>query len=319
MLGGESNMQQLTKLKGKKVLITFHAFADVDAICSALTLKHYLGDGCIIGAPDKMNEEARHIIDYFNEKVHQYKEVKDYDYLIVVDANAKSLLKHIKDEQPYLIIDHHKPEGEYVQGKHNVIENDATSACEVILQLIDDNEVTSKMATCIMLGLITDTAFLRQATHNTFINLAKLVDKSELKYSEIIELLKNKMDLQERVVFMKSCGHVKEYVYQQNLIVTSFAGSMQGKIATMFVDNGADVAIIASKQKMEYKLSFRARPHTHLKLDEIAIAISQLYKGSGGGHEYAAALSIGTGNSLEKIFEESVNEIKKRMNKQNNE
>lgn len=186
------NFTKLFETKPKKVALFTHACPDPDAIGSMMGLEWLLSKkygiesvGFYSGSlSHPQNVAMVNLLDPVLRPVSEY-EPKEYDMRIVVDTvpvNA-GLGDHTVNFE--LVIDHHK---EIPNGGFNgtFINLKAGSCCGTIYQLIkqsglrfeDDNDIDSKVATALMVGISTDTEALMSddATEYEFLAWSELFE-----------------------------------------------------------------------------------------------------------------------------------------------
>ncbi|MCG7853196.1 MAG: DHHA1 domain-containing protein, partial [Methanosarcinaceae archaeon] len=81
-------------------------------------------------------------------------------------------------------------------------------------------------------------------------------------------------------------------------IVTSHVSSFGGSASSMFINIGADVALVASFRDGSMRVSGRAKRdavNAGVNLGQIMENISKPYQGTGGGHAGAAGIDVVAG------------------------
>jgi len=180
----------------KKTVIIPHRNPDGDAIGSTLALQHYLkreGHEATVVAPNDfpdflkwmpgVNEMVLFTED--NEKAKQL--IADADLIFTLDFNHFSRtgndMQEVLDktDTTYVMIDHHQAPADYA--KFTYSDTSISSTCQMVyhfLEMLDDtHKVTKEIATCLYVGIMTDTGSFRFAstTSTTHRVIANLIDK----------------------------------------------------------------------------------------------------------------------------------------------
>lgn len=171
------NKKELEKLEkylgqGNKTLILTHANPDGDAIGSSIglyngfrALKEKVDVACIDGVPEQFQfvKNADKMLTDFDSE--------DYNAILWVDCGDINMTR-FQNEKPEILekkfkinIDHHPSNNEF--GNINFQENKASSASEIVFRLLQalKVDITPDIATCLVLGIYTDTGgFMHQNT-----------------------------------------------------------------------------------------------------------------------------------------------------------
>lgn len=193
----KSDISDIKKLLStpKKVVIVPHKNPDGDAIGSTLALYHYLiekGHQATVIAPNDYPEFLKWIpgeSTILNHETHPKEAnalIDNAELIFTLDFNA--LHRTGAMEQPLakakaikILIDHHQQPDDYAK----YIYSDVTmcSTCEMIyhfFEMLDDtNSIDAKIASCIYVGIMTDTGSFRfsSTTSTTHRVIADLIDK----------------------------------------------------------------------------------------------------------------------------------------------
>ena len=172
------------------IVITRHVGVDPDALCSQLALR----DSIKLTYPEKKvlaigtgSQKFAHF-----GRLDKYEKL-DNALLIVCDTpDKKRVDTAVLDDYSYIIkIDHHP----FIEsfGGLEVIEDDKTSACEIIMKIIEDTELkcSKEIAELLYMGLVSDSnRFLfNSETSNTFQRVANYLRDYDFDLSSIYNKL----------------------------------------------------------------------------------------------------------------------------------
>ena len=299
--------------KSSTVFIMGHRDLDLDAISSCIAFDFYakyLNKKSYIIIDDKKNEVGvKKVLDSCSKNIKfiRSKEIEKYkkenSLLVILDTSKPILLQNpytLSEFENILNIDHHDKTKESLKATLSVIDDEASSACEMISLFLKENEIkiNSSLATLLLSGIILDTNYFRlKADADTFY-MAYYLSKCGGKVTDVNELLKQ---------------NLKDYIKRQKIISS--------------VKVIKNIAIGRGRQRSEYKKEELAKTADSLltfdkikasfviaKIDKDLIGISGrsygeinigkiLERFGGGGNEYEGAARIGNSN-VNKIIDE---------------
>lgn len=220
-------MQNLEKRLYKletPILISFHAVADVDAIASGIALQELLKPK----HPDlkyiSLNTQSKKILKEMNRRIEKLESVDNYKSIVLVDVSDPEMLgvfqediKRFSKNKKLITIDHHETLKK-IKNSENFLQY-RTSCGEIIYDLYKKKHVkVSKQASfLLLLGILMDTHYFREADAETFKNAGELLTLSGRNYSDALHAL-------------KECGGEE---HARNIIKT---------IKTTVVENGIAIA-----------------------------------------------------------------------------
>lgn len=239
----------------------------------------------------------------------------NYDVFIVIDCNAERL----GDAEPIfngakktINIDHHiSNPGD---GDVNYIVPEASSASELVYDVIDEELIDEDIATAIYLGIIHDTGVL--AYSNTSpktlgivakligfgFDFPKLIDETFYEKTYVQNLILGRA-LMESIVFMDGRCIVSHLDMHTMKFYNVTSKDMDGIVNQLRKTKGTDCAIFMYEiEPMRYKVSLRSNG----KVDCAKISVFF----GGGGHVRAA------GFTLDGNFYDVVNNLSKELEKQ---
>lgn len=316
----------LEELKNcKTVGISGHIRPDGDCTGSTLGLYNYIKEN-IPGIDVSVYLEQPGIefnyLSGYDEIKNEPDTDKHFDVFFVLDCSSVDRIEPFMDcftnSDRTIVIDHHVSNDFF--GDINVVEGEASSACEVLYGTFDEEKVSKAVAECIYTGIVHDTGVFKYSatSSKTMFIAGKLMDKG-IDFSNIIDnsfykktYVQNQIlgrALLESVLFFD-----KKCIFSViTMDVCNFYGvtgkELGGIVEQLRLTDGIEVAIfIYETEKDVYKVSLRSK--TFVDVSKIAVAFG------GGGHIRAAGFSMkGTvygilnsvGELLEKQFEEHEN------------
>lgn len=301
-------IQLLEEKQASFILLLCHRSADADAICSAYALqgllKRFLPNSIIeIGCPQGVNKPAKQLFEHLPITVNLKPNIESAEAIVLLDMNTVEQLDEVADvikksPSPKLIIDHHAPNAETMQGcTFCMIDEKAAANCELIYRLFSQAEVEPNLneAKALFVGIAFDTRHFALANSPTFEILAKLVVKG-IDAQKTLALFAMPIDPSERVAKLKACKRAKIVKVEGWIIALSHVSAYQAPAAKALVDLGAHMSAVAGKKNGKVELSLRSTRQfnelagVHLGVD-IAAPLGEFLGGVGGGHAMASGVS----------------------------
>ncbi len=179
----------------KNIVIIPHKNPDGDAIGSTLALWHYLKKGqhnVNIVAPNdypnflKWMPGEDKIVKFDYENTHAKNIIRDANVIFTLDFNDLSRIGDMESvvaasEATFVMIDHHQQPSNYATYMYS--DTSMSSTCEMVYNFItflgDEARINAEMATCMYVGIMTDTGSFRfkATTSKTHRIIANLIDK----------------------------------------------------------------------------------------------------------------------------------------------
>ncbi len=288
----------LNQLKNKKVLITFHINSDIDAVASAYILQKIIGDNTTIAHFGRIDHDAKKILKEYNKKLQKWEEinVKDFEYIIMLDGQTTTMFPHLKNIVVDLTIDHHNLANNKIKTKEQIIDQNAISTTEILYKIIkkENIEIDSETAELILCGILSDSLRYKEVSKNTFQFSSELFKKIKRSYEKLIEMSIPRLPKEECIGFINS-GKTFKYSIENGLIIATAIGpSFNGEIATVLSETVADVAFVTapSEHNSLIKLSGRTWIGCGVDLTKVLKKIGKKFNGLGGGHPYAAGMDF---------------------------
>ncbi|WP_406656860.1 DHH family phosphoesterase [Methanolobus sp. ZRKC2] len=292
------------------ILYLCHRNADPDAVSSAFALSEALGG--TIGLVDGCNRVASLLIDKLNINVEDNPDPSQYDITLVVDTSTSSQLNDIKLSK-YCVIDHHATTA-LIDNAEFYLHRHATSTAEMVFDIlrIMGAPIMRRTALGLLTGIITDTGHFKHATSDTFRAVSDIIEASGVEYAEVLEMMASTpQDISMRIAMLKCATRANIERIDDWLLVDSHVNSFGGAASSMFLNIGADVALIGTSRDRNVRVSGRAKRdavNSGVNLGKIMEDISSNYQGTGGGHAGAAGIDVVA--DIDVIIEECRNRIR---------
>ncbi|MGD0146175.1 MAG: DHH family phosphoesterase [Nitrososphaerales archaeon] len=289
----------------KRAAVICHRNADADAYLSAYALSSLLRDiapNCEVDVvtPEGMTTLTLRLARKFLHKVIQ-DSVDDYDLYVAVDVGDAELLKDWRGKMEIskgvrVLVDHH-PYRDAKLYDHVVVDEQATSAAEVVFKLFSEAEakIDPMTAQALLDAIVFDSSHLAIANGKGLRTVVKLLDMG----ADVIEArrdLRIEPDYGEVMAKLKGAQRLKVYRVGDWTTSTSMIGSFQAHVARSLISLGADVAIVGGESEGETRVSMRSTQRfsdlTKVQLGtQVAEEVARSLGGHGGGHATAASFS----------------------------
>ncbi len=239
-----------------------------------------------------------------------------FDLFIALDCADKGRLgdsgRVFDNSDVTICIDHHVSNTGFAD--HNVIEADASSACEVLYTLLNPDKVSLNTAMCIYTGIVHDTGvFQYSCTGRRTMDIAGRLMEYGFDFPQLIsESFYEKSYGQNRMMGKVLC---ESELYYDGAVVSGVARhedmekygvtskDMDGIVEQLRNTKGNEVALFMYQIQGGWKVSMRSRG-----VDVSPVAV----KFGGGGHERAAGCSL-MKMSYEKALETILPVIKEAI------
>ncbi len=294
------------------IFIVGHQNLDLDAIGSALGLysiiKKYRRESYIIiddqvhelGVQKIINEQPKKIF-ITSDEIETKKNKKNL--LIIVDTNKTNLLSNpeiLTHFDDIVIIDHHQTNKQTIDRGLLIIDQEASSTCEMITQLLSHYriKISPEMATIVLSGIVLDTSnFVLKTQAKTYFSAYYLASYGANPKKVQYYL---KQDIKEYIARQKTITNIE--VIKEKYAVTSGGEKVKykreelAKIAsTLLQFNGIEASFVIGKSQ-DNKIGISARSEGRLNVGKI------MEKLGGGGDHHDAATQI-EGSSIQEVKE----------------
>ncbi len=298
-IGLKETVSILKAARDKKVMITFHSMGDTDSVASAVALSRLLNDS-VVSMPDSITRNAANILKKLGISAKFDKEFRtDAELVIMLDVNnfggCGAFEEPLKErKRDILIIDHHAPEEIPAASVMSFDDESYNSTSSMVYEIIKElgADISKNGAKLIALGIISDSAEFKNASYQTFAQLAELFARAETSYIRLQEDFHKPPLPEHRLEMLADLCHSNSDVISNMLFIHGRSKGHASEVADLAINMGADASIFYSENESEVAVSARLRP----TLDEkygIHLGImmrnaARIIGGSGGGHPCAA-------------------------------
>jgi len=320
-LRGKIKLKRLLKeAKERKYsfLLLCHHNADPDSLGSAIAFSRYLstiGLDNRIGVAQSVSSYAKRLLSFAEvEKDPQVKE----DVVVIFDTSSIEQLEpvEIPNDKFVIVIDHHIEKKNPIKAHIRIVDSSRTSTAEIVWELLKYFDFYDEIAAkAILAGIATDTASFRYANARTFKTVSEILERFPIQMGEIYNLTApvndENIDQAKRMAILKACQRMEIKKFRKYVIVTSKVSAYESLACKVFLQLGADVAIVGSEKK-GVRISARAKEHLvkkGLHLGKIMEKVGPIIEGSGGGH--AGAAGANGKRNLDEAIKFLVKEIEK--------
>ena len=284
--------------KYERIVIARHVGVDPDAMASSFALKNSI----LLTFPDKhvrLAGTGSNRFSYFG-KLDKNEEVKENTLLIVTDTPDIRRIDGIEDISKFsqvIKIDHHPFIEKFGENSLELIEVNAGSASQLVLELINNTDLLmdKQIAEQIFWGIVSDTNrfMYNDSSSKTFYMVGDLIDKYDLDLTKLYEPLYSRpleevrlegyiaMNLlltENNVAYIKISNEILEK-YKTD---AASPGNMIGNFN--YIDKILVWLFITEDVKNNnYRISIRSR-------GPVINTIAEKY--NGGGHKYASGAKI---------------------------
>ena len=306
------------KEKRYSFLLLCHHNADPDSLGSAIAFSRYLstiGLDNRIGVAQSVSSYAKRLLSF--AEVEKNPEVKE-DVVVIFDTSSIEQLEpvEIPKDKFVIVIDHHIEKENPIKAHIRIVDSSRTSTAEIVWELLKYFNFYDEIAAkAILAGIATDTANFRYANAKTFKTVSEILERFLIQMGEIYNLTApvsdENIDQAKRMAILKACQRMEIKKFRKYIIVTSKVSAYESLACKVFLQLGADVAIVGSEKK-GVRISARAKEHLvkkGLHLGKIMEKVGTIIEGSGGGH--AGAAGANGKRNLDEAIKFLVKEIEK--------
>ena len=302
----------------EKIVILTHESPDGDAIGSSLAFKLMLEE---LGKnADVIIPEYPRLFNFLpgSEQVKKESDFKKYDLAISVDCTGVKRLagkEYFENAKRTIVIDHHGSNSMF--GDLNYVNPVSPACCEILAGMFEyfQIDITKKIGTCIMTGIITDTGGFRHSGINpeTFEFTAELIRKGvnipDIYKRTLCTVTKANFLLTKRVMdrmeILEDGKVTFTYItLQDEEEVGAEPGDHEGLVEIGRDIEGVEVSIfIRQREESLYKISLRSG--NIVNVSDVCLMFG------GGGHPRAAGANV-QGN-VEQVKEKVLKEVRKAL------
>lgn len=284
----------------KKLGITGHVRPDGDCVGSCMGLYIYMRDNYPAIDTHVYIEETKEKFNYIKDidKAETAVEDKDFDLFVSIDLSDIDRMavspEAFRASARTLCIDHHISNTGFADENHVVA--DASSACEVLYDMLDEDKISKAAAEALYTGIIHDSGvFKYESTSEHTMNIAgrlmsrgidfpAIIDEGFYEKSYIQNQILGRALLESILVLDKKCiFSVIRKPEMEFYGVTS--QDMGGVVEQLRLTAGVDCAVFMYETApMEYKVSMRSKRYVDCN------AVAGYF--GGGGHVRAAGCTL---------------------------
>lgn len=295
----------------KSIAIAGHIRPDGDCVGSCTALYLYLEQNSEKFGINKVDVYLEtfgnefNVLDGTNKIKHTYETEYSYDLFISLDCGSLDRLgtaiKYFNTAKKTINIDHHISNQLFAQVNHVI--PDASSTCEVLFDLMDEELITKNIAEALYVGIIHDTGVFKHSntTEKTMNIAGKLISKG-INFSSLIDdsfyaktymqnqilgrcLMESILVLEGKVVFASLNRRMMDFY-------GATPADLDGIIDQLRVTKGTEVAIFIYEIDLhEFKVSMRS--NGDVNVSKIAV-----YFGGGGHIKAAGCTMTGTAHDV---------------------
>ena len=219
--------------------------------------------------------------------------------IIIVDAAAESQTGvKIPEGVPICVIDHHDTcDWNFGPGDLEV-RSDARATTQMVFDYLKNHSpetLTKEVRKLLLAGLITDTGRFRHADESSLRTAAEILENADFEYQEFVENIQTEtINASDRGAIVKALTRCQSIESGKWNLVHTYAGILEGRVAGLLVQAGAEVALVSRNRDGETRLTARAPRSSTISgihLGKMMQELAQKMGGEGGGHDGAAGWS----------------------------
>lgn len=302
------------------VAIAGHVRPDGDCVGSTLALYNYIRDNYPAIRVRLYLEPIPNLFRFLqraDEIASDFTEDVTYDLFVALDCGDRCRLgdaaRYFDTAGQTVCIDHHMSNQSFAD--INRIVPEASSASELLFEVLDEARITKEIAECLYVGIIHDTGvFQYSCTSSKTMNIAgRLMDKG-IDYPTIVDRTFFEKTYEQHQIFARALMKAQRF-FDDRCIATVLTLSdmaqahalpkhLDGIVAQMRSTKGVDVAILLyENEDGTYKASLR----TNGAVDVAAVCM----KYGGGGHMRAAGVTLS--GEPQKLLDMLLADIKEQL------
>lgn len=296
----ERKLMELVEKAGT-IAIVGHVRPDGDCVGSCLAACNYITEQYPEKQVDVYLEKPPVKFSYLKQfdRISQDADTgKQYDLCVCLDSGDRERLGknviYLDTAKQSICIDHHITNQGYAQA--NFVNPDASAACEVLYDFLDEEKISKEVAECIYTGILHDTNVFKNSntTERTMqvagammakgINFSRIIDESFYRKTYVQNQIMGRAVLESVLFLDGKC--IFSVVRKQDMDFYGVAASdLDGIVDQLRITEGVEVAIFLHEMESHvYKVSMRS--NNIVNVSKVAV-----YFG-GGGHVRAAGCTM---------------------------
>ena len=219
--------------------------------------------------------------------------------IIVVDAASPGQVGiTLPAGIPVCVLDHHATCDWQLGEDDLLLQWDVRATTQIVDSYLTKHSPQSRslvVRKMLLAGLLTDTGRFRHADKGAFQTAVDLLTGDDLDYASFVEYLETETTTpSERGSLLRGLERAKSIDSGAWNVVHTSSGTLEGRLASLLIGTGAEIALVSRFRDGETRLTARASRHTTLKgihLGELMSSVAEQIGGEGGGHHGAAGWS----------------------------
>ncbi|AMM53357.1 DHH family phosphoesterase [Pyrococcus kukulkanii] len=320
---GERKLKNFLKNleKDEGIILLCHHNADPDSLGSAIAFSNFLlslGFTRVrIGVAQSVASYSRRLMAFSKVPIEKNPRI-DERVVFIFDTSSLEQLEPIEipPSSTILVFDHHVEKENPIPADIAIVDPTRTSTAEIVWELFKKFKYRDEDSARVLLaGIISDTSNFRYANAKTFKTVYEILNLYNFSIPEISQLVAPVSDENteqaKRMAILKACQRMEIHKVGRFVVVTSRVSAYEALACKVFLQLGADVAIVGS-EKGGVRISARAKDYLvkrGLHLGKIMEKVGPIIEGSGGGH--AGAAGANGKKNLSEAIKFLVKEIEK--------
>jgi len=278
---------------------------DMDTIGSAVALSaahpNLMACGLHLGRTAKRMVESLQA-PFRKLSEHQTVWPKNIGGIIVVDAAASGQVGvSLPEGIPICVLDHHAT-CDWEMGEEDLLlQWDVRATTQIVdayLRLHAPQSRSVVVRKMLLAGLLTDTARFRHADKGAFQTAVDLLAGDDIDYASFVESVESETTSpSERGSLLRGLERATSIDSGAWNIVHTYSGTLEGRLASLLIGTGAEIALVSRFRDGVTRLTARASRHTTqrgIHLGDLMSKVAEQIGGEGGGHDGAAGWSGNT-------------------------
>jgi phosphoesterase RecJ-like protein len=224
---------------------------------------------------------------------------KNIGGVIIVDAAAAGQVGvSLPEGTPLCVLDHHAT-CDWELGENDLLlQWDVRATTQIVdayLRLYAPQARSIVVRKMLLAGLLTDTARFRHADKGAFQTAVNLLSGDDIDYASFVESVESETTSpSERGSLLRGLERATSIDSGAWNIVHTYSGTLEGRLASLLIGTGAEIALVSRFRDGTTRLTARASRHTTqrgIHLGELMEKVAEQIGGEGGGHDGAAGWS----------------------------
>jgi len=326
--------------KKDNVIILGHRNSDLDAVFSALLLKHFLNKflkvkKIILLFPDGIAQRTVDVLSKLHLNIKYVTDIDDiggYNIVYFLDTGGVGVLgeigRRILDSKLIkIIMDHHHVEKEFINKFDIILSNpDASSTLEIILNVITRfipiSAIDRRYYSGILTAIYVETRFLTLASSDALYWFTRFKRASGLDIEEIRKIISYQPDISEKIAVLKAMKRMQLYRYTDHLLSVTEVSAYMNQASAHLSRVGVDIVVIHSSRKKDCRIHIKVGDNIlkkyHIDIYEfLRMFYDENKEVSFGGHLGLINIEY-KGNKCKKFIEEFISRLLKFLKERYN-